>query len=252
MSTHLVIPDPHAHFEHNNDRALWIGKLINDIRPDVVINLGDCWDMPSLGGFEKGKSAVGRTYRADVDAGLDWNDKLWSTVKATKKRLPHRVFLEGNHEYRIHRAIDQQPHLDGAISHGDLRIPDWYDEWVPYTGGTPGTIQLDGVHYAHYFVSGVMGRSVSGEHAGYSLLTKKFVSCTQGHTHTFDFAQRTREDGRKINGLVAGSCFDYQSGWAGECQKLYWQGVIIKKNVEDGVYDLQTVSLDSLRKEYGD
>jgi predicted MPP superfamily phosphohydrolase len=42
--THLIIPDPHAHPDFNNDRAVWLGELIKDLKPDVVVNLGDMWD----------------------------------------------------------------------------------------------------------------------------------------------------------------------------------------------------------------
>jgi hypothetical protein len=78
---HLVIPDPHAHFQHHNKRAEWLGKLILDIKPDAVINIGDTWDMPSLSHYDKGRKGFqGRTYRADIDAGIDFNDRLWSTV----------------------------------------------------------------------------------------------------------------------------------------------------------------------------
>ena len=103
--THLIIPDSHAHPGHDNERAIWLGKLIKDIKPDVVINLGDAADMPSLSGYEKGlKSFHGRRYIDDINSHLDFQDKLWHTIKKTKKKLPYRVFLHGNHEYRIHRA----------------------------------------------------------------------------------------------------------------------------------------------------
>ena len=110
---------------------------------------------------------------------------------------------------------------------------------------------VDGVHYAHFFVSGVKGLPISGEHSAYTLLTKKFVSCTQGHVHTADYCIRTIDGGRKINGLVCGVYQDYDADWAGECNKLWWRGVVVKRNVEDGAYDPQFISLDNLRKEDG-
>ena len=66
MSVHLVVPDIHAHPDHNNDRADWLGKLILDIKPDVVVNIGDMWDMPSMSSYDKGtKGFYGRSYRKD-------------------------------------------------------------------------------------------------------------------------------------------------------------------------------------------
>lgn len=250
--THIVIPDPHAHPDHSNIRASWLGHLINDVKPDVVVNLGDCADMPSLSSYDRGtKGFIGRNYKKDVEASIDFEDRLWSVVKRRKKRLPYRVKLHGNHEQRIAKAINSSPELEGAISFDDLCESDYYDSIVPYSGQTPGIINIDGVHYAHFFVSGVMGRAVGGEHPAYSLLTKEFVSCTCGHVHTMDHASRTTVDGKKIFGTVAGVYQDYDSDWAGEVNKLWWRGVVVKRGVENGGYDVEFISLERLRREYG-
>ena len=45
---HLCTPDVHAHPDFNNDRADWLGKLILDLKPDVVVNIGDAADPTSL------------------------------------------------------------------------------------------------------------------------------------------------------------------------------------------------------------
>lgn len=249
--THLVIPDPHAHYEHDNDRALWLGKLICDVKPDVVINLGDTADMPSLSGYDKGRKCFqGRTYRADINAHNDFQEKLWHEVKKRKKKLPYRVTLHGNHEHRIHRAIDLQPELEGAIGFEDLCLDQWYDTIVPYDGGTPGVIEIDGVHYAHYFVSGVMGRPVGGIHPAASLLAKQHGSCTAGHLHLLDYSVNTDVSGRKMMSLVAGCYQDYKADWAGGVNDLWWSGVVVKRGVEGGQYSLETITIDRVRKEY--
>ena len=251
MSTHLIIPDPHAHYKHNNDRAEWLGKLIVDVKPDVVVNLGDNWDMPSLSGYEKGsKSFHGRTYAQDIAAGCDFNERMWGEVRKAKRKLPRRVFLIGNHEQRITRATNLQPELSGTVDYKDLQLDRNYDEVVHYVGNTPGVIEIDGVHYAHYFISGVMGRAIGGEHPAYSLLSKEYVSCTQGHTHVYDHCIRTRADGKKIIGFVAGVFQDYSADWAGECNKLWWRGVFIKRSVEAGTYNLQAIDLKELKSAY--
>jgi hypothetical protein len=218
-----------------------------------VVNLGDSADLPSLASYDKGqRSFYGKTYRADIESHLDFDDRIWSPVKRRKKKLPFRVFCEGNHENRIERALDLSPELQGTISFNDLQLTENYDEVIRYTGkNTPGTVYIDGITYAHYLVSGIMGRAISGEHGAYSLITKQFTSCTVGHSHLLDYCIRTKQDGKRIMGLVAGCYFDYPSEWAGEAQRLYWPGVIIKRNVQDGQYDPEFVSLNQLRKEYG-
>lgn len=254
-NSHLVIPDPHSHPDHPNDRADWIGKLIADLKPEVIINLGDGADMASLSSYDKGKGSFhGRTYQKDIDAFLDFEDRLWEPMRRMKKKRPRRIFLEGNHEHRIKKAVDSMPEYEGSrygISFKDLDLDHYYDDVVEYKGQTPGIITVDGVSYAHYFISGVMARSVGGEHAAYSLITKNFTSCTQGHSHTLDFSVRTDTFGNKVMGLVAGVGIDYTADWAGHANDLWWKGVIFKRHVEDGVYDPQFISMEALKKEYG-
>lgn len=248
---HLVLPDAHAKPGTDNERATLVGKLILDVRPDVVIDLGDSADFESLSSYDKGKrSFVGRSYRADVDSYLDFQDRLWSPMRRAKKRLPYSIRLIGNHEQRIDRALDASPELVNTISYSDLCLEDYYDTVIHYNGNTPGVIEVDGVLYSHYFTSGIMGRPIAGEHPAYSLVTKKLSSCTCGHSHIFDYCVRTGKD-TKIMGLTAGCLVDYDTGWAGEVQKLWNTGVVVKRNVEGGQYDLEWISLERLAREYG-
>lgn len=250
--THLVIPDCHAHPDFGNDRADWLAALIRDLKPDVVVNLGDAADMPSLSSYDKGKrSFVGRSYAADIDSHLEFQDRLWGPVKAAKKKLPYRVVLEGNHEHRIEKALDLSPELEGTIGFSDYDFDSYYDRVVRYRGSTPGVVDIDGVTYAHYFISGVMGRPVGGERPATALIQKKFSSCTQGHTHTFDYAVRTDVNGERVQALVCGVYQDYEADWAGDVNGLWYPGVAIKRDVEKGQYDLQWVSMNALRREYG-
>lgn len=251
MSTHLVIPDIHAHYKHNNDRADYLSQLIRDLRPDVVVNMGDACDFPSLSSYDSGKkSFVGRTYRADVDSHLEFEDRLWTPIRRSKKKLPRRVFLEGNHEYRLTRAVELQPVLENTISFNDLDLDRNYDTIVRYKGLVPGSINIEGVTYAHFLVAGISGRPLGGEHHAYSLLAKRFGSSTVSHSHLLDYCIRTTGDQSKIHGLVSGCFVDYPVEWAGEMQDLWWSGVVICRNVERGNYDPEFVSLERLRRIY--
>lgn len=249
--THLVIPDSHAHPDHHNNRAEWLGKLIADIKPDVLIHIGDSADMPSLSTYDKGKKSFqGRNYKRDINAHLDFHEKMFAPIKALKRKLPYSVFCVGNHEHRISRAIEFSPELDGAISLNDLNLNYWYDDVIDYSGGTPGVINIDGVSYAHYFVGGIAGRPLGGLHAGYAIATKKFSSATCGHSHLFDTSWHVDLKGNPIIGTVVGCYQDYDNDWAGEVAGLWNRGVVVCRNVDNGGYDLQYIRLDTLRQEY--
>lgn len=252
MTTHIVIPDPHADPRYNNDRADWMGQLIKDVKPDVVVNLGDSADMSSLSSYDKGKrSFQGRSYKADIEAHLNFQDRLWQPIFQTKKKLPYGVVLEGNHEHRVERALDLSPELTGTIGFQDFEFDAYYNTVVRYEGGTPGIIAIDGINYAHYFVTGVQGRPSSGLYPAAHLNNKQSASCIQGHTHTLDYSVSTDVSGKKIMSIVAGCGFDYESDWAGNANRFYWRGVIILHNVENGVFDPEFVSMERLRKAYG-
>lgn len=251
MTTHLVIPDSHAHYQHHNKRADWLGKLIVDVKPDVIVHIGDNWDMPSLSEYDRGKKCFqGRSYKADIASGVEFMDRVFAPVKKQKQRLPRTIFLEGNHEHRIHRAIQLQPELEGAISYDDLQLDRYFDDVVLYTGSVPGVIEVDGISYAHYFVSGVAGRPVGGEHPATSLITKKLSSATQGHLHLADWSTRMALNGKRLMGCFVGCYQDYRSDWAGSMSDLWWSGVVVKRNVEDGCYDPEFISIAAMKKEY--
>jgi predicted MPP superfamily phosphohydrolase len=248
MSTHLIIPDQHATPEHSNERFDWLGKLIKDLRPDVVINMGDMVDMASLSSYDRGTTSFeGKRYYKDIASGLDAQERMISPVRKSKKKMPRLVFTTGNHEDRINKAVNSDSRLEGTIGMKDLRLEEWGWEVYPFLE----TAIVDGIAYAHYFTSGVMGRPVGGENPGKALLNKQHMSATSGHTHTLDFATTVNAAGKRLMGLVCGVYVDYPSSWNNaQSEALWWSGVVIKRNVDHGTYDPQFVSIETLRKEY--
>lgn len=252
MTTHLIIPDPHAHPDFNNNRFTWLGKLIVDIKPDVVICMGDWADMPSLCSYDEGTSGFeGRRYTHDIWHALDAQERMFEPIRKAKKRLPRFIMHEGNHEHRIKRAIElNASSLDGIISINDLKYDVFGWEFIQYNGATPAINVVDGIAYAHYHSSGIMGRPISGIHPAYQLLAKQYMSSTQGHIHTTDYCVRTTAQGRMIHGLIAGVYQDWQASFAGVANDMWWKGVIVKRGVHRGSYDPQWIGLNTIRNSY--
>lgn len=254
MKTHLVIGDPHAHPDFSNDRADWLGRLILDLKPDVVVNMGDTADMASMSAYDKGKASFhGRNYERDIEAHLNFQDRMWAPIRKAKRKLPYRVVLEGNHENRIKTALQYSPELEGdrfGVSFKNLALDYYYDTVVEYEAKTPGVINIDGVDYCHFAVSGISGRALSSIHHGYDLTTKRHVSTTVGHSHLLDYHISKDSTGRAKMGLVAGVYQDYRSPWAGDINSFWSPGLAICRNVYNGVYDLQWVGIDTIKREY--
>jgi len=255
MKDYLIIPDPHAHPSYPNDRADWLGKFILDRKPDVVINMGDTWDLPSLCSYDKGKgSFYANSYQKDIESGIEFNDRLWHPLYKSRKKKPRRVFLVGNHEQRIKKVLEYEPHLSGdkfGISPKNLQLADYYQEVVQYEGGTPGIFHSDDIAFAHYFSSGLLGRALSSKHHADALVAHNLCSSVAAHSHTVDWSVRTNASGKKVMGLVAGVYQDYRSTWAGSSNDLWWRGVVVLKNVSSGTFTPEFISIEELRREYG-
>lgn len=251
--THIFFTDVHCSPGRPNDHAVLLGKLINDVKPDVLICGGDLYDMESLCTYDKGtRGAVGRNYSADCDAGKDFNERLLDTIRKRKRKMPRRVFLIGNHEQRIDRALDVDHHLVGTIGYEDLDLFRYYNEVVGYEGQTPGIIEIDGILYAHYFVSGAMGRPIHSVHQAAAMLAKNMKSSICGHTHVLDYSRRSTIDGKPLSAISGGCFVNYEMDWPGYQQSQWWRGVVILRNVEDGDFDPEFVSLERLREVYGE
>lgn len=249
---YLIVPDQHAVPYSNNRRADYLAQLTIDLRPDVVINMGDAADMESLSSYDKGKrSFQGKSYKGDIDSHLDFQERWWEPVKRTKKKLPHRVVLEGNHENRIERALDLSPELVGTIGFQDYDFDRYYDEVIRYDGGLPGIYKRDGIIFAHFFPTGVSGRPIGGERPAHMLLAKNGMSSIAAHSHTLDFATRRTVADETLNALVVGCYQDYINPWAGPIGKFWQAGVAVLRDVENGRFDFQWISLKSLEKTYG-
>lgn len=253
--THLILPDPHSHPDFSNDRFDLVGKLLLDLKPDVFINMGDHADLASLSAYDKGKASFhGRNYAKDIEACLEANDKIFGPIKKAKKKKPRSIILEGNHEHRIKKLLESEPHLGGSrygVAFSDLGYSDNYGDVVEYTGSTPGMINVDGINYAHYVISGVSGRAFSSKHHAQGLTLTQHDSTVVGHSHLFDYHIARDMTGKSKMGVVAGVFQDYDSPWAGNINRLWHKGLIILRNVENGVGDLEWVSMERLKKEYG-
>lgn len=248
----LVIPDSHAHPEFHNKRYTWLGKLVADTDPDIVLDIGDWEDMPSLCVYDIGKrSFEGKRYWKDVAAGIDARERFHAPLRDKKKKLPKRIALIGNHTERINKAISlDAAKLEGVISINDLQHKEYGWEVVPYNGSTPGIIDINGVSFSHYFVSGVMGRPISGERPAHQLVQKQYRSCVQGHIHTADHCVRGSVQGKKLHGLVCGVYQDYYADYAGVANDMWWHGVVMLHDVQNGQFDPEWINLERIKKAY--
>jgi hypothetical protein len=260
MTSILCIPDSHAKPNVNNNRYEWLAHLALDRRPDVIVDMGDWADMPSLCSYDMGKKSFeGRRYAKDVASARDARERFAYPISEHNRKSiagdntieyyhPRLVALGGNHdEGRINRVIELHPELDGTISHHDLIAKAYGWEYVPFLK----PISIHGITFCHYFPSGVMSYPISGENPAGSILKKMFMSTISAHTHLRDFAERTRADGRKICSAVVGCYFEHNEAYTKGTDSMWWRGVMFANNIQDGQFDPEFINIKTLRKTYG-
>lgn len=248
---HLVIPDVQAKPGVDFEFLTAIGNYIIEKQPNVIIQIGDFADLPSLSSYDVGKKAFeGRSYQADIWAAREAMDALLTPLydfnkraKKNKHKLytPRMVLTLGNHENRINRCINDDRKLDGLISTDDLPYQDW--EVIPFLD----VIVIDGVAYSHYFTSGVMGRPITTANA---LLNKKHMSCFAGHQQGRNIAYARRADGREMTAIICGSCYEHDEDYLGPQGNQHYRGIYMLHEVNDGHFDEMAVSIKYLKENY--
>lgn len=254
--TGIVWSCGHAKPEVSNERFSWLGSLIEDIKPDYCIDLGDGADMCSLNSYDTRypQAIVSQNYQADIESYNESQDRIWSRFKKKKKKRPWRIGLCGNHEFRLVKAIQEDPRLEGekfGISFNHLQTDHWFDEYFEYENGAPAIVDVDGVSYAHYFAAGNYGKALSGTHHAYALLQRRSASSTCGHSHRRDVYFKDCAHPRPIIGMVVGCMKGSDEKWGGQSNREWWRGVVIKREINQGVYEPQFVSLAELKRAYG-
>jgi hypothetical protein len=186
----------------------------------------------------------------------NYKGKVWCLTTPTHNflmRQNNKPCFTGNCN-RIKKAIAADPRIEGAkygVSFKHLNTDQYFDEYHEYQDSAPAIVDYDGVSYAHYFSSGNYGTAMSGLHHAYSLLQLRNHSSTCGHSHKRGIYFKDDAHPKGIIGLVAGCYKGGREGWAGQANNGWAKGVVIKRNIDHGMYDFQWVSIEVLKKTYG-
>ena len=249
----LIIPDCQVKEGVPLDHLTWAGKAIVQYQPDVVVNIGDFADMPSLSSHDKAGSKYfeGLRYRKDVEVTreamqvlLSPLKSLQSTQKRNKEKIykPRMVMCLGNHENRIDRAINNNPMLEGILSTKDLG---YEDDWEVHAFLQP--VFISGVGFNHYWPVGAMGRPASSASV---IISKLHMSCIAGHQQGKQVAYGKRADGKPLISIIAGSYYLHDESYMDQLSNRHWRGLVILNDVKDGYFDELFLSIEYLQRKY--
>lgn len=250
----LVIPDCQVKPGVPTEHLEWAGKAICEYRPDVVVNIGDFADMPSLSTHDKAGSKYfeGKRYKDDIAAAKEGMKKLLAplrTLQKTQKESKHKVYKPrmvltlGNHENRINRAVANSPILEGVISIKDL---DYERDWEVVEFIRP--VFIGGVGFSHYWPTGAMGRPAASAN---TIISKLHQSCVAGHQQGKQVAYGKRADGTPICAIIAGSYYLHDEDYMDSLSNIHWRGLVVLNEVKDGAFDEMFLSMNYLKGKYG-
>lgn len=250
----LVVPDCQVKENVPLEHLTWAGQAIVDYRPDVVVNIGDFADMPSLSSHDvKGsKYFEGLRYKKDVEVVKQGMKMLLAPLKDLQSRQrknkekvykPRLVLTLGNHENRIDRAVNNNPTLEGLISIGDL---DYERDWEVHPFLHP--VFIGGVGFNHYWPVGAMGRPASSAAV---IVSKLHMSCVAGHQQGKQVSYGKRADGTPLTAVIVGSYYLHDEGYLDQLSNRHWRGLLVMNEVNDGAFDEMFLSMDYLKRKYG-
>lgn len=225
-----------------------------EYRPDVIVVIGDWWDMHSLSSYVKPGSREHRELdlSADIDVGNEAFQRLIRPMEAEQDRLkanrkkawnPEKHFFFGNHEDRITRYVDGDPRMDGIVGLGDLETPGFErHEFLEI-------VYVDGIAYSHYFANTHSGRPIGGSID--NRLNKIGTSFVAGHEQGLSYGIRQYPGRLTRHGLVAGSFYQHDEAYRGAQGTGEWRGIVVLNEVNNGQYDVMPLSMNYLKGKYG-
>jgi len=221
---------------------------IVESQPDYVIHMGDHFDMPSLSAYDKDKvSFHSRRYIDDINVGNQALYEFWSIISFGEEVYPDWeckfIMLKGNHEHRIHKAIEYGPsEFQGLL---ELHQPDYiywdgvYDFLRPFT--------LNGVCFVHYLSNEFSSKAIGTAKLG---LSRKHNSFVCGHKQVLDYAEEQTIGGKRIMGLIIGACYFHAEEYKGHQNNGHFRGTALLRNVYDGQWEMEIRNLNTLDRKY--
>jgi hypothetical protein len=260
MRTTLLIPD--AHVEPNQDLSRFelASKLILDRRPDAIIDMGDFCSFGSLSHWDQNRRLLmeNKRFSRDLEAGNEAYNLLTSGIRTqneqarknkSRKYSPEFVKLMGNHEEWPLRYAEQHPALEGVLCPiKNLYMEERGFKVIPYRE----VINIHGINYCHA-VMAQNNQPVSGK---YDIVRawERFTSpVIFGHNHRFKVFGDRRIDGTHTTESVSVGCFfEEVPAYAKGAKSGWWSGLVLINQWDDsGAFDMERISIERLKYEYG-
>ncbi len=246
----MFIPDCQVRGDVDMTYLDAIGQYIIDKKPDIIVNIGDFFDMPSLSSYDKGKiNFEGRRLQNDIKAGKLGMQRLLNPLREYQTENdysydPRMVFCLGNHEERLKRVSNNNSEFEGFIGYHLLELE---KDWEVHDFLKPVNIQ--GINFVHYLANPMTGKPYGGNAA--SQLKNAGSSFCVGHKQTLEVAIQPVLDGKMRLGIIAGAAYPFEEPYKGYQGNTHFRGIVMLHEAKDGFADLSFVSTKFLIERLG-
>lgn len=244
--TIFVIGDTQCKQGIDNTYMHWIGAYIARKKPDIIVHIGDHYDMASLSTYDKGQlSAEGRRVQADIAAGDAGLDILEQHIQSVPNYNPRKVVTLGNHEDRIDRYVSTHPELHGFMGTEFLAFSKYGWEVQPFLK----PVDICGINFVHYLANPMTGKPFGG--TALNRLKNVGESYVMGHQQVFDYAERPLQlSGRKQLGMIVGACYEHDEGYKGYQGNHHFRGCVMLYECSDGYALHKNITLQHMKELY--
>lgn len=187
--TMLVFSDAHFWPGHTSP-AFWVLlKILEELKPDFVIDNGDSWDGASISRHPRADFQATPTLRQELDSVIDHLEMIRETGGDDCTFIRHL----GNHDARFLALLSQRvPELEGMPG---TTFEDLFQDWEHHVS----------THFNEHLV--VKHRFRSGMHSAYNNVLHSGMSIVTGHTHKLGIRAHTDLRGTRY-GIETGTLAD--------------------------------------------
>ena len=215
LNTCVVLPDMQIGYfrdksgelspTHDETAIALAIEILKDVKPDLVVLVGDNLDLPELG-----KYRVTPAFQQTTQASVERATEICAQLRAAAPNAEIK-WLAGNHEERLTNFM-----LDNAAAAFGIRSGNRPESWpvlsvpnlcrlddfdIEYLSGYPASCVWINEHIK--VIHGDLVRS--GGSTAHAYLKREKVSVLYGHIHRREWAEQTREDYDGPRTVVAAS-----------------------------------------------
>lgn len=207
-----------------------VKKFAKEWKPDVIVDGGDYLDFNYISTYDERRARLleGKRFKKDYDLARRDLD-FWQKI------APSYIALEGNHDERVQRLIDEQPRFEGLVEipvnlEFESRGIQWYRLIDP-------PLQLGKLLVIH--------GDVATKYAARRNLEKYKHNVICGHVHRFEEASDSLPVlGESMRSWTIGCLSTLQPEWKKGVPTDWCNGFAVMYLEEDGRFSLYPIYID--------